>query len=174
MILLSLFLISLCSANVLRHPSTAVKDQISNRLQENAKAVPFRVVADYSKLVTDNDEQKTYISQVLMPAVVDYFTSALKLKYPLTNKISLDDANPELLEKCTDNFPDQLFQEGYEADLVFIVEKFYVETPEVANGISCVIDKGSKRTTIAKAQFNLFNIKTFLTRKLMEDVIISV
>jgi len=97
---------------------------------------------------------KTYMEESLGPAVLDYFQAALKVKYPVSGKLSYSGSTI-----CSVTTPSVL-KSGVTADYFLMFDAEYDEpasstsTTWVAESYACYLASGTKRPLIAKSLIN--------------------
>jgi len=119
----------------------------SERILTNYNQI--RMTANYDALDSAPVAYKTYMQTQLVPAVLDYFQAALKLKYPLTGKVKITSATVCGLPTPT------MLKEGVTTDFVLLLDSALDEESSwVAESYSCYLTSSSKRPYIAKTVFN--------------------
>jgi len=109
----------------------------------------YRIVANYDALKSAPASYKQYMETDLVPPVLDYFMAALKVKYPLTKKITIS-ANTV----CSIPTPAAL-KSGIYADLVILMDSAFDDGSSwVAESYSCYLSSTSKRPYIGKTVLN--------------------
>jgi len=109
-----------------------------------------RMAANYDALNSAPAAYKTYMQKQLVPAVLDYFSAALKIKAPLKNKITVSSKTI-----CGLSTPSILRNGGVAADYLLLLDsKLDSAGSWVAETYSCSLASGTKRPYIAKTLFN--------------------
>ena len=108
-----------------------------------------RMAANYDALNSAPAAYKTYMEKQLVPAVLDYFSAALKIKTPLKSKITLSASTV-----CGLPTP-SILKTGVAADYLILLDSALDEESSwVAESYSCYLASSSKRPYIAKTVFN--------------------
>jgi leishmanolysin len=89
-----------------------------------------------------------YVENELVPPIVDYFQSALKVKYPVVGKLKTTASS--ICERST---PSILRNEGVDADF-FMYYDIDTATSFVASAGFCYLASGSKRPIIGRTKIN--------------------
>ena len=109
----------------------------------------LRMVANYEHLNSAPSAFKKYMQNELVPPVLDYFQAALKVKYPLTNKIRSSSRTV-----CGVSTPSAL-KNGVYADYFLIIDSAFDDGSSwVAESYSCYLAGSSKRPYIGKTVVN--------------------
>jgi len=122
-----------------------------------------RVLASYNKLRTygyyghmATGSFRTYMQNRLGPAVLSYFGNALRVKYPVSGKLTIPKSRSTL---CGLSVPSVL-RTGVTADYVVLFDSKYDKPASsssstwVAESYSCYLASGSKRPLVAKTLLN--------------------
>lgn len=127
----------------------------------SAAGSPFRIVADYSTInrkELQEPAQFEYISKTLMPAAIDYFTSALKIKYPVKGKLIVSKSIPSK-NPCGD-IPKIYKTTGVDGDLVVLVKAIYAPNEVfIARAAACITDERTGRAIMSFVEFNTAELK---------------
>jgi len=119
-----------------------------------------RVLTSYNNLRTYgyygllSGSFRTYMEDTLGPAILDYFSAALKVKYPVSGKLSYTGSSV-----CGVSTPSVL-RSGVTADFFIMWDAEYDKpasaqaTTWVAESYSCILATGTKRPLIAKTLLN--------------------
>jgi hypothetical protein len=91
-----------------------------------------------------------YVKNELVPPLVSYFASALKVKFPVTGNLKLSSSVSKI---CDRSPPSILKSTGVAADL-FIYYDTYATDEFVAYAGACYLASGTKRPIIAKTMIN--------------------
>jgi len=111
----------------------------------------IRITPDYSLLVNGSSDFISYVKTSLMPPVISYFQSALRVKQPLTSPLTL----PKYLTSiCGYPTPSVLYS-GVATDFYLIVSSSSDSNNWVASAGSCFLSQGNNRPIIARMLFNL-------------------
>jgi len=109
-----------------------------------------RTLASYSNLRTygyygllSSSSVNNYIKNDLIPPIMDYFSGALKVKYPVVGKLKFSTSTV-----CNRNTP-SIFKNGVDADWIFMVETDS-SSSYVASTTSCSLAAGSKRPLVGR------------------------
>jgi len=109
----------------------------------------FRMAAGYDALDSAPASYKEYMQTELVPPVLDYFQAALKIKRPLTSKITISAS-----KVCSVPTPAAL-KSGVVADFFVILDSAFDDASSwVAESYSCYLASGTKRPYIGKTVFN--------------------
>jgi len=133
------------------------------RMLASPTPAPIRFYADYSVLKTNNTVYQNYIQKKLMPAVLDYWKSTLKVKIPVTKNITIPNL-PTWKNICGLQVPAQYFTTGVSADtVIFVTAVNDSSVGFVARAGACMMDTTTNRPIIAGVVFNLYYIAPGLT-----------
>jgi len=91
-----------------------------------------------------------YVRNELVPPIVSYFSSALRIKYPVVGKLKLGSSVSKICDRAP---PSILTTTGVDADL-FIYYDTYSTDQFVAYAGACYLASGTKRPIIAKTMIN--------------------
>jgi len=109
----------------------------------------LRITPDYEHLNSAPSAFKKYMQNELVPPVLDYFQAALKVKYPLTKRISHSSATV-----CGVSTPSAL-KNGVYTDYFLIIDSDFDDSSSwVAESYSCYLAASSKRPYIGKTVVN--------------------
>ena len=129
-------------------------EELIPKLQEGGRVLAnypnVRMAANYEALNSAPASYKKYMETQLVPAVLDYYQAALKVKYPLTKNITLSASTV-----CGLPTPSILKKGGVAADYIILLDSALDEESSwVAESYSCYLSSSSKRPYIAKTVFN--------------------
>jgi len=138
---------------------TLAQNHVFNEIDEDIPAPgEQRLLAEYNQIrITPNFERlssasasfRDYVQNELVPPVIDYFQAALKIKYPLTKKVSLSSASI-----CDVETPAAL-RAGVNTDYFLIIDTDFDDTNQwVAQSYNCYMAASSKRPYIGKIVLN--------------------
>jgi len=117
----------------------------------------FRTFPYYNRLDSAPPSYRRYMQYELVPAVLSYFEGALRVKYPVVGKLTIDDSIEEL---CGIPVPSILRDGGVDADFFFMIDSTVDPgTSWVAESYSCQQAAGTKRPIVAKTLLNRDMIK---------------
>jgi len=115
----------------------------------------LRIAVDYEHLTVGTDEFKAYVQTQLIPPIVSYLTSALKIKSPVTSPIK---STAKTL--CGFSTP-KVLATGVDADIfVFINSKYSKTGGWSAATTSCALSSGVKKPLIFNIGINTYAIGT--------------
>jgi leishmanolysin len=114
----------------------------------------LRMYGYYGMLSSMPSAFRNYLEDDLFPPVLDYFSNALKNKYPVSGKLTYSSSSV-----CGYSTP-SILRSGVSTDFFLIVKG---ETSQslgwVANSMACYMSSGAKRPVIALARVNRAYIK---------------
>jgi len=108
----------------------------------------IRMQAFYDPLDNAPSSFKAYIQNELAPAVLSWFEGALRVKYPVSGKLRVDDSNV-----CDVRTPNEL-QDGIDADYAIIFNSDSQGGSAVATSRACTTASGTKRPLVATTVFH--------------------
>jgi len=115
---------------------------------------PFRAVGYYGLLKSSAASYQTYMSQNLIPPIVDYFAAALKVKYPVNGLLKVSSSSI-----CGVSTPSAL-RTGVDADYMLMMNAEYDGGSNwVAECKVCYKATGSGRPLVALATVNSYKMK---------------
>ncbi len=118
-----------------------------------ASSSSFRIYGHFSFL---SGSLKTYMENTLGPAVISYFEGALRVKYPVSGKLTLSSSQKTICSKTTPS----VLHSGVSADFFMMWDASYdkpasaTSTTWVAESVTCMLADGSNRPLIAKTLLN--------------------
>lgn len=92
-----------------------------------------------------------YVMNELVPPAVDYFESALKIKYPVAGNLLLGSSVKTICEHPT---PSILKSGGVAADFFIYYDSEAVSGTQIANSKYCYLASGTKRPLVARTMIN--------------------
>jgi len=114
----------------------------------------MRIMADYSNIKQGTSEFKNYVEGELMPAVIDYFQAAFKIKSPVTGSLKITSSTV-----CGYSNPSSLSR-GVTTDYFLVVASTSDSNSNwVASAGACYLASGTKRPIIGSMLFNLHYTK---------------
>jgi len=154
--------------HVEQNPEIIETEEFIPKLQEGGRVLAdypnVRMTADYEALNSAPAAYKTYMETQLIPAVLDYYQAALKVKYPLTKKVTISSSTvcglptPSILKK------------GVSTDYIILLDSTLDEEGSwVAESYSCYLSSSSKRPYIAKTVFNRALLKDASNNVLLHE-----
>ncbi len=112
----------------------------------------FRIQALYDPFDAAPNTYKIYIETQLLPAVIDYFQSALRLKYPLLDNLKLPTTITTI---CGFQTPPILHQQGIDTDFLILINSEADESGNwIASSGACYLSSRSSRPLIARSVLN--------------------
>jgi hypothetical protein len=135
-----------------------IKENLSNLESGRvlASASNMRIHANYDFLKdTAPSSYYNYIKNELAPAVISYYESALKIKYPVDGKLVLSNSVRSL---CDLNTPSEFFS-GVDADFAILFSSRSESGSILATSYNCQLASGSKRPLVAYTNFNRAALK---------------
>jgi len=112
----------------------------------------IRIHANYDNLNSAPSSYKAYIQNELAPAVISYFESALRLKYPLSGNLIIPNVQTQL---CSFNTPQMLYSPGIAADyFIFFDSQSAQGQGWIADSYVCFMASGTNRPLISTTKFN--------------------
>jgi leishmanolysin len=90
----------------------------------------------------------SYITNELIPPVVDYFRAALKVRYPVAGNLKL--TSSKICERTTPS----ILKTGVAADLFLYVDTFADSSTQIANTKYCYLASGTRRPLVARIMIN--------------------
>jgi len=115
----------------------------------------IRIYANYDYLANTSDATYTsYVRDDLAPAVISYFQSALKVKYPVIGNLKISATT-----LCSMTTPSILRTTGVPADFAVLFNSRYEETNVVASSMYCYLASGTRRPLISTTNFNQYMFK---------------
>jgi len=111
----------------------------------------IRIAGYYGSLSSAPSGFRSYMTNSLGPAVIDYYQAALKVKYPINGRLILSHYS----SVCNIPIPSNMRRDGVPADLLIL----FVSTHDsgknwVAEAFSCILSVQSKRPLIGKVNVN--------------------
>jgi leishmanolysin len=113
-----------------------------------ADATPFRIYPYYEFLNSASSSWSSYIRNELAPPVIDYFQSALKVKYALTSNLKTTSSRI-----CEQSIPSILKSPGVPADF-FMYYAINSASGYVASATYCSSASGTRRPIIGRTNIN--------------------
>jgi len=114
----------------------------------------FRAVGYYGLLASTGSTYQNYVSQNLIPPIVDYFKAALKVKYPVTGLLKVNSGS-----LCGVSTP-SILRSGVNADYMLMMNaQNDVGQNWVAECRVCYQASGSRRPLVALATVNQYKLK---------------
>jgi hypothetical protein len=111
----------------------------------------FRIWGYYG-LVTGSSSIKSYVQNDLIPPILDYFSGALRVKYPVVGTLKVSTSSV-----CSRTTPSAL-RSGVNADWAFLVETDS-SSSYVASTVSCSLASGSKRPIVGRITISTQYVK---------------
>jgi hypothetical protein len=99
---------------------------------------------------TASSSYASYIQNDLVPPIIDYYQSALKVKYPVSGKLKLGSVN-KICERST---PSILKTTGVSADVFIYFDSQAKSGTQLANSMYCYLASGTKRPLIMRVMIN--------------------
>lgn len=124
-----------------------VKHETVNRISDGYPNI--RLYTDFELLTVGTDDMKKYIKRQLIPSIIDYFESCIKIKYPINNPIKTN-----LSKLCGFMTPISLIN-GVDADVVFFFNS--VDLPKsswIAAATHCMLANPIKKPMIVNIGIN--------------------
>jgi len=103
----------------------------------------FRAYGYYGLLSSSSSSVRNYVQNQLIPPIMDYFSAALKIKYPTTGKLQITSGSV-----CGKALPSVL-KSGVNADWFYMIET-NTATDYIAQTTTCSLASGSKRPIVGK------------------------
>jgi len=103
----------------------------------------FRAYPYYGFLSSSSSSLKNYVQNSLIPPIMDYFSAALKIKYPTTGNLKVSTSTI-----CSKSTP-SILKSGVDADWIFLVET-QSSSEFVAQTSTCAKAAGTKRPIVGK------------------------
>jgi len=100
---------------------------------------------------TASSSYASYIQNDLVPPVIDYFESALKVKSPVSGKLLLGSSVGSVCDRTT---PSILKSGGVSADLFMIFETKTSSDSTIASTMYCYLASGTKRPIVSRMMIN--------------------
>lgn len=114
----------------------------------------IRIAANYDNLNQGTLQFINYVKKELLPAVIDYFQAALRIRQPLTTSLKLPTS---VTTACGLKVPKSLY-DGVQTDFYLIVSSTSDATSSwVASAGICFTSSASKRPLIAHMIYNIRN-----------------
>jgi len=107
----------------------------------------------YYGLLSGSSAIKSYVQNKLVPPILDYFSGALKVKYPVTGSLKVSTSTV-----CSRTTPSVL-KSGVNADFIFMVE-LDSSSSYVASTTTCSLASGSKRPLVGKTVISTQYVKS--------------
>lgn len=98
---------------------------------------------------TASSEYAAYISNELVPPIVDYFQAALKVKYPVAGNLVVSSSS--ICERST---PSILRSGGVPADFFIYYDSYTESGTQLATTKYCYLASGSKRPLVTRTRIN--------------------
>jgi hypothetical protein len=133
-----------------------------SRLLQTVTYPNIRITVDYTQLTLGDSGFIAYVKQHLLPPVIDYFESAIKVKQPLTNALKL---STSITTICGFPVPNGL-RVGTITDFYVIVSSESDTDNWVASAGACYLSSTTRRPLIAKMLFN-----TMYTKAASDDLL---
>jgi leishmanolysin len=115
----------------------------------------MRIYSHFDLLKSGSSSFKSYIKYDLVPAVVDYLESALRIKYPSKGKLKVA-SNVRYV--CGDPTP-RILTTGVDADYFYYFTSGYDSGSFVATSTFCYLSGGTKRPIVSKVRFNINKVE---------------
>jgi hypothetical protein len=116
----------------------------------------MRFYTHFDTLKSGSATFKSYIKYDLIPPVIDYLESALRIKYPLKTKLKVASS---VRRVCGDPTPSILLTSGVSADYFFYFTSGYDKGNFVATASFCYLSTGTKRPIVSRVRFNINKIQ---------------
>jgi len=124
----------------------------------------LRTYGYYGELNSVSTTYANYISQDLIPPILDYFAAALKNRYPVSGNLKVSSSSV-----CGYKTPSVL-KTGVAADYFYFIETQVDNSGNwVASSVPCTLASGSKRPLIAKTTINTKYIKAGTSNVLLHE-----
>jgi len=107
----------------------------------------FRAYGYYGFLSSASSSTRNYVQNQLVPPIMDYFSAALKVKYPTSGKLKI--ASSSICGRTTPS----VLRNGVNADWIFIVETDNA-SDYVASTTTCSRASGSGRPIVGKVKIS--------------------
>jgi len=122
-----------------------------------ASASSFRIYPYYDFLRSSaSSSYASYISTELIPPIVSYYESALRVKYPVAGKLVLGSSVSKICERST---PSILKSGGVSADYFIYFDSEAASGTEIASTKFCYLASGSKRPLVSRIMINRNQLK---------------
>jgi len=116
----------------------------------------MRIQADYTNLKQGTTEFKNYVQKELMPAVIDYFQAAMKIKVPVTGSLKFSTSTKTV---CGYTTPSVLYS-GVKTDYFLVVSSTSdSDSNWVASAGACYLASSTMRPILGSMLFNLYYTK---------------
>jgi len=120
----------------------------AGRLLANEEYPRMRILANYDPLDNAPSSFRAYIKNELAPPVLDFLSTALRVKYPVVGKLKADSN-----KMCDVRTPSEL-KSGVEADYFMIFDSRSEDSSTVASSRACQTASGTKRPLVGYTNFN--------------------
>jgi len=112
----------------------------------------FRIYPHFEYLQSSaSSTYASYIMNELVPPVIDYFQSALRVKYPVIGNLVFDESVKTICERPT---PSILQAGGVPADFFIYYDSNTADGTEIASSKYCFLATGTKRPLVARTMIN--------------------
>jgi len=120
----------------------------AGRVLQSEEYPKMRILASYDPLDSAPSSFKAYIQNELAPAVLDYLSSALRVKFPVIGTLQVSSS-----KVCDVRTPSEL-KAGVEADYFMIFDSRVEDSSTVASSKACQTASGTNRPLVGYTNFN--------------------
>jgi len=117
-----------------------------------SSAPKIRIYTHFDTLKSGSAQFKSYIKYDLVPAVVSYLESAIRIRYPARSALKVAS---NVKRVCGDPTPSVLLRNGVAADYFYYFTSAYESGNFVAVSTFCYLSTGTKRPIVSKVNFNI-------------------